>query len=70
MNPDAEQYLLSLYIDAGLYNVVWIPSHLEYICKTYNVVDKQIYASLFKFNRKGILNYGTSINGCWLEKVP
>jgi hypothetical protein len=70
MNPDAEHYLLSLYINAGYYNPVQIIHHLDYICKTYNVVDKQIYASLEKFNKKGILNYGTSINCCWLEKLP
>ena len=70
MKPEAESYLLSLYVNAGFYKVIRIQDHLQYICNTYNVVDKQIYASLEKFNKKGILNYGTSINYCWLEKLP
>lgn len=67
MHYDAEKYLLDLFIKTGIFKPLHIPDILPMMREKFNVSDKQVYATLFKWDLKRIINYGVSINFPWLE---
>lgn len=69
MHYDAEKYLLDLFINESAHHPLNIADILPTMRSMFGVSDKQVYATLFKWSRKGIINYGVSINVPWLEDV-
>lgn len=67
MHYEAELYLLNLFINETPYNPLNIINILPIMKEKFDVSDKQVYATLSKWSRKGIINYGVSINVPWLE---
>lgn len=65
MNAVAELHLLLYYLSRNHFHFTEVFNEFR---ELYDVSDKQIYATLFKWNYKfHILEYGTSINCCWLN---